>query len=77
MTPLSIFLIIVILACICFGIQPSRESFTTKCHTLRCKTNQYYYRKNNNTTTKHLTTLTYGYIDTIKNYFSKLKQRLL
>jgi len=77
MTPLSIFLIIGILACVCFGIQPSRESFTSKCKTLRCEKDQYYYKKNNNTTTKHLTTLTYGYIDTMKNYLSKLKQRLL
>ena len=77
MTPLSIFLIIVILACVCFGIQPSRESFTSKCKTLRCEKNQYSATSLKNNTTKHLTTFASSHIDTLKNYLSNLKQQWL
>jgi len=77
MNLLSIFLIIIILACICFGMQPTRESFIAKCRTLRCEQNQYSATSLKNTATNHLTTLSSGHIDTIKNHLSNFRQQWL
>ena len=77
MIPLSIFLIVVILACMYFGIQPTRESFIAKCRTLRCEENQYSATSLKNTATKHLTNLSSGHIDNFKNNLSNFKEKWL
>ena len=68
MNVLSIFLIIVVLACL-FSPTNQTESFiTSNCRTLRCE---------NNTATNHFASLASNHIDTAKNHFSNLKEQWL
>lgn len=77
MNVLSIFLIIVVLACL-FSPTNQTESFiTSNCRTLRCENNKYSATSLNNTTTNYLTTIFSGHIDTAKNHLSTLKEKFL
>ena len=77
MNVLSIFLIIVVLACL-FSPTKQTESFiTSNCRTLRCENNKYSATSLKNTATNHLASLASNHIDTVKNHFSNLKEQWL
>jgi len=75
MNVLSIFLIIVILACL-FSPTKQTESFTS-CRTLRCENNKYSATSLKNTAKNQFTSLSSHHIETAKNHLSKLKEKLL
>ena len=75
MNVLSIFLIIVILACL-FSTPKQTESFTS-CRTLRCENNKYSLSSMKNKATYKFKNVTSGHLTTINNHLSNLKEKLL
>lgn len=75
MNVLSIFLIIVILACL-FSPTKQTESFTS-CRTLRCGNNKYSLSSMKNKATSKFKNATSGHLTTINNHLSNLKEKLL
>ena len=77
MNVLSIFLIIVVLACLFSPIKQTESLITSNCRTLRCENNKYSATSLKNTATNHFASLASNHIDTAKNHFSNLKEQWL
>ena len=75
MNVLSIFLIIIILACL-FSPTKQTESFTS-CRTMRCENNKYSLSSMKNKAKSKIKNATSGHLSTINNLLSKLKEKLL
>jgi len=78
MTPLSIFLIIVIIfSLISVSKKPQQETFISNCRTLRCINNKYSLSSMKNKATAKFKNASSGHLSTINNHLSNFKEKWL